>query len=315
MKNWFLLILFVGMFLGIQLFLLENNSSQNRLNFNEVIESIIEIETEDLSGKKSFGSGVIISKDGYIITAYHLVKNSRQITIKFLGKKHKASLIGFDVYSDVAVLKTALRELNPIKFPDNFEINVGDIVYAVGNPFDLGVSVSKGILSATGRNFGNPYLDVIQTDASINQGNSGGALLNSQGEFLGLSTSIASNSGGSDGVGFALPAEKVIQISQDLIKYGEVQRAWIGNFRFRQISFQNIAGQINPGLLVYGNDDSVEGLKDGDLIIKIKNSPALWRTFIASINSISPEETIQLVVIRDDLEKTLNIKTKQRPRF
>ena len=170
-------------------------------------------------------------------------------------------------------------------------------------------------MSATGRNFGNPYLDVIQTDASINQGNSGGALLNSQGEFLGLSTSIASNSGGSDGVGFALPAEKVIQISQDLIKYGEVQRAWIGNFRFRQITFQNIAGQRNPGLLVYGNDDSIEGLKDGDLIIKIKNSPALWRTFIASINSISPEETIQLVVIRDDLEKTLNIKTKQRPRF
>ena len=234
MKNLFLLILFFGIFFGAQFVYFENRlSDQKEINFDDVSASIVTIESINNRGK-SFGSGVIISDDGYIITAFHVLSGNLS-TVKISGKSYLANLIGFDEYADLAVLKINEQDLKHIEFSDEEELKIGQTVYAIGNPYNLGTSVSRGILSATGRNFGNPYLDIIQTDAAINKGNSGGALINSNGELIGLSTLIASASGGSDGVGFALPSEKVLSITNEIIKYGKVNRALL-TFPYLMIS-------------------------------------------------------------------------------
>ena len=233
MKNLFLLILFFGLFFGAQFVYFENRYNvEEKINFDEISSSIVTIESLNNRGK-SFGSGVIISEDGYIITAFHNLSGNLS-TVKIAEKTYLANLIGFDEYADLAVLKINEENLNHIKFSDQENLEIGQTVYAIGNPYNIGISVSRGILSATGRNFGNPYLDIIQTDAAINKGNSGGALINESGELIGLSTLIASASGGSDGVGFALPSGKVLSITNEIIKYGKVSRAWIGEFRFRR---------------------------------------------------------------------------------
>ena len=202
MKNLFLLILFFGLFFGAQFVYFENRYDlEEKINFDEISSSIVTIESLDNRGK-SFGSGVIISEDGYIITAFHNLSGNLS-TVKISEKSYLANLIGFDEYADLAVLKINEENLNHIEFSDQENLEIGQTVYAIGNPYNIGISVSRGILSATGRNFGNPYLDIIQTDAAINRGNSGGALINESGELIGLSTLIASASGGSDGVGFA----------------------------------------------------------------------------------------------------------------
>ena len=217
MKNLFLVILFFGLIIGSQIvFFNKNQSSGDELKFEELTESIVEIKYTNFRGQSNFGSGMIVSNDGYIITASHLVNNAASITLVNQGNDFPAKLIGYDQFSDVAVLKSEMNDLRPIKFPNNLDASVGDKVYALGNPFNLGISVSSGILSATGRNFGNPYLDIFQTDASINRGNSGGALINEKGEFIGMNVSIASISGGSEGVGFALPSDKVISIAIEI---------------------------------------------------------------------------------------------------
>ena len=220
MKNLFLAILFFGLIIGSQIvFFKENQSSNDELKFEELTESIVEVKSINFRGQSNFGSGIIISDDGYIITASHLVNDAASITLVNQGSEHPAKLIGYDQFSDVAVLKSEMNDLRPIKMPNNLDVSIGDKVYALGNPFNLGISVSSGILSATGRNFGNPYLNIFQTDASINRGNSGGALINEMGEFIGMNVSIASISGGSEGVGFALPSDKVISIAQEIIKW------------------------------------------------------------------------------------------------
>ena len=214
-------------------------------------------------------------------------------------------------------MKINEENLNHIKFSDQEDLEIGQTVYAIGNPYNIGISVSRGILSATGRNFGNPYLDIIQTDAAINKGNSGGALINESGELIGLSTLIASASGGSDGVGFALPSGKVFSITNEIIKYGKVSRAWIGEFRFRRGFYTD--SQTNnriPALFTVAlntNSNFENGLKDGDIIISIKDADARWNTLLASVNSISPGDVLELKIIRSGEQLDLNLVTKERP--
>ena len=316
MKNLFLLILFFGVFFGAQFVYLENRLQDEReIDFDKVSTSIVTIESVNNRGK-SFGSGVIISDDGYIITAFHVLSGNLS-TVKISGKSYLANLIGFDEYADLAVLKINERDLEYIEFSDDAALQIGQTVYAVGNPYNLGTSVSRGILSATGRNFGNPYLDIIQTDAAINKGNSGGALVNDRGQLIGLSTSIASTSGGSDGVGFALPSDKILSITNEIIKYGKVNRAWIGEFRFRKgfYTASDSASRI-PALYVIdlnNNSEFEDGLKGGDIIIGIRNAEARWNILLASVNSISPSEVLELKVIRSDEELDLQLVTKERP--
>ena len=314
MRNLFLVILFFGLFFGLQIVYFENLLNKNeKIDFEDISKSIVSIESVTNSPQKKFGSGVIISNDGYIVTAFHILSGTIS-SVKINEKIYIANLIGFDEYADLAVLKIDEENLRPIDFPDNFDYKVGQEVFAIGNPYNLGISVSKGILSGTGRNFGNPYLDIIQTDAAINQGSSGGAIIDSNGKLMGLSTSIASISGGSDGVGFALPAERVISISNEIIKFGRVNRAWIGDFKFQKSIYDKDDERI-PALYVFGVDDSdiIGGLKDGDIIIGIKGSEARWNILKASVNSISPGEILQLTVDRSGEILELKIQTKERP--
>ena len=314
MRNPFLVILFIGLFFGLQIVYFENLLNKNeRIDFDDISKSIVSIESVQNSPQKKFGSGVIISNDGYIVTAFHILSGTLS-SVKVGERIYIANLIGFDEYADLAVLKIDEENLRPIDFPDDFDYKIGEEVFAIGNPYNLGISVSKGILSGTGRNFGNPYLDIIQTDAAINQGSSGGAIIDSNGRLMGLSTSIASISGGSDGVGFALPAERVISISNEIIKFGRVNRAWIGDFKFQR-GIYNKNNEKIPALYVFGVDNSnIEGgLKDGDIIIDIKGSEARWNILKASVKSILPGEILELTIDRSGEIVKLRIQTKERP--
>ncbi len=314
MRNLFLLILFFGIFFGVQIVYFENSLKKNvEIDFEDISKSIVSVESIANTPQKKFGSGVIISNDGYIVTAFHILSGTLS-SVKIDEKTYIANLIGFDEYADLAVLKINEEELRSIEFPEFFNLKVGETVFAIGNPYNLGISVSKGILSGTGRTFGNPYLDIIQTDAAINQGSSGGAIVDSDGQLIGLSTSIASISGGSDGVGFALPAERVISIANEIIKYGRVNRAWIGDFKFKRGYYKKNNERLSA-LYVFGIDNSSinGGLKDGDIIISIKGAEARWNILKASVNSISPGEILELTVIRSDEEINLKIATRERP--
>tara|TARA_Y100001935_G_C17310616_1_gene515796 strand:+ start:984 stop:1946 length:963 start_codon:yes stop_codon:yes gene_type:complete len=314
MRNLFLVILFFGLIFGLQIVYFENLLNKNeKIDFEDISKSIVSIESVPNSPQQKFGSGVIISNDGYIVTAFHILSGTLS-SVKIDERIYIANLIGFDEYADLAVLKIDEENLRPIDFPDSFDYKVGEEVFAIGNPYNLGISVSKGILSGTGRNFGNPYLDIIQTDAAINQGSSGGAIIDSNGKLMGLSTSIASISGGSDGVGFALPAERVISISNEIIKFGQVNRAWIGDFKFQR-GFYSKDNERIPALYVFGvdNSDIEGGLKDGDIIIDIKGSEARWNILKASVNSILPGEILELTIDRSGRILVLKILTKERP--
>ena len=316
MRYFFLTILFLGIFVGVQIVLYQNNgSNKSEIDFDNVSSSIVKLETTTGRSSKNFGSGIIISQDGYIVTAYHLLRNAYNISVNILGDKYDANIIGFDEYSDIAVIKVNTTGLKPIQIETKLDLKIGDQVYAIGNPFNVGISVSSGILSATGRNFGNPYLDILQTDASINKGNSGGALINSKGRLVGINTSIATLSGGSDGVGFAIPSDKILSISEEIIKYGRVKRAWIGSLSFRPFIYTDKDNISQRALLVISNESEANenGLINGDIITSIKNSEAIWSTLKASINSITPGDSLELEIIRDEQKQRVLIETTEIP--
>ena len=162
------------------------------------------------NNRNGIGSGVIFSEDGYIVTNLHIISGD-EIYIKLEdGNNYPASIIGVDQNTDIAVLKIIPDEkLKPINFADSDELKIGDDVLAIGNPYGIGISVSNGIISATGRDYGNPYLQLIQTDAAINPGNSGGALINANGNLVGINSKIFSRTGAYQGIGFAIPSNLV----------------------------------------------------------------------------------------------------------
>ncbi|MEC8308045.1 MAG: trypsin-like peptidase domain-containing protein [Pseudomonadota bacterium] len=180
--------------------------------------------------ESSLGSGVIVSANGYILTNHHVIAGADDIVVELKdGRVSKASVVGTDLDTDIAVLKIELKNL-PKLILTTSPGRVGDLVFAIGNPFGVGQTVTMGILSATGRNqvgLAN-YEDFIQTDAAINPGNSGGALVNVRGELVGINTAIFTRSGGSNGIGFAIPASIATDIMQELIDHGQVIRGWIG---------------------------------------------------------------------------------------
>ena len=180
--------------------------------------------------ESSLGSGVIVSANGYILTNHHVIAGADDIVVELKdGRVSQASVVGTDLDTDIAVLKIELNNL-PKLILTTSPGRVGDLVFAIGNPFGVGQTVTMGILSATGRNqvgLAN-YEDFIQTDAAINPGNSGGALINVRGELIGINTAIFTRSGGSNGIGFAIPASIATDIMQELIDHGQVIRGWIG---------------------------------------------------------------------------------------
>ena len=224
----------------------------------------------------ALGSGFIISKDGMVITNNHVIKGADDIFVKVNGNKdYKAELLGADPLSDIAVLKINSNEnFVPVNFGDSDKSRIGDWVIAIGNPFGLGGTVTTGIISARNRSIGlSRYEDYIQTDASINQGNSGGPLFNLNGEVIGINTAILGQSG-SIGIGFAIPSNSAEKVIDQLIEFGETKRGWLG-VRI-QVVTKEIADSLKldepRGALVAsvasGSPSDKGGIKDGDVILE-----------------------------------------------
>ena len=268
--------------------------------------------------RNAVGSGVIFSKEGHIVTNTHILTNASSVFVEFNdGEIAEAILIGADKYSDIAVLKiTGFEDLNPIDSAESSNIRIGDEVLAIGNPFGVGKTVTSGIISATGRDYGNPYLELLQTDAAINPGNSGGALLNEEGNLIGINSSIYSKTGTYSGIGFAIPSEKVIQVASELIKFGKVRNSWIGDFQVRQIRL-NLSNNLVPALSIIKIEDTsgianpleLNGISEGEIILKINDLPATWTNLTTALKLTFPGDEILFEIYGKNKNKEVLVET------
>jgi len=264
------------------------------------------------------GSGIIISEDGYIVTNLHIIKGQKKINVELDdGQMKLASVIGVDQRSDLAVIKILHQEkLSPINLADSKTVRIGDNVIAIGNSFGLGKTFTGGIVSATGRDYGNPYLELIQTDAAINPGNSGGALLNHRGNLIGMNTKIFSKTGSYAGIGFALPSNKMIDVASEIVKYGKVQRSWIGDFRVKFKRFL-LNDELVYGLEIlefkkYGPLYEEGEIELGSIIISINNQVASWENLTEALKNSFPGDKITIEILHDNqiIEKELVTKAQ-----
>ncbi len=267
---------------------------------------------------QSLGSGFIIDKDGIVVTNNHVIENAEQITV-FLSddQQFEATLVGRDEKTDIAVLKFDPRETKLVaaEFGDSDNLRVGDWVMAIGNPFGLGGTVTAGIVSARGRDIGSgPYDDYIQTDASINRGNSGGPLFNMDGEVIGINTAIFSQSGGSVGIGFAISANLAVSVVEQLIQYGRTRRGWLGVFiqEVTEDIAESLGLETATGALVSSvtEDGPAEkgGVEAGDVITAFNGKDVLRSRDLPRIVAETPvDETVSVDVIRNGNKITLNI--------
>ncbi len=267
---------------------------------------------------QSLGSGFIIDSSGVIITNNHVIDGADEITANFAdGTKLDATLIGRDEKTDLAVLKVEPKEpLKALKFGDSEHLRVGDWVMAIGNPFGLGGTVTVGIVSARNRDINSgPYDNFIQTDASINRGNSGGPLFNMDGEVIGINTAIISPTGGSIGIGFAVPSSTAVNVIQQLRDYGETRRGWLG------VRIQEVTDDIAEGLsmshaagaLVAGVTDpgpaAEAGIAPGDVIVKFNGHPVSAMHELPRLVADEPVgKEVEVVVIRKGAEQALKVK-------
>ena len=271
----------------------------------------------------SLGSGVIFNQNGYILTNAHVINKATAIQITLAdGRQAQASIVGIDAETDLAVLKINLKNLPTAPIGDSDHLQVGDVVLAIGNPYNFGQTVTQGIVSAIGRQrLGISAIeDFIQTDADINPGNSGGALVGSDGRLVGINTAIYSQSGGSQGIGFAIPINLAVGVLQQLLDKGYVVRGWLGVEV--QVVPQDIidATGLKHGVLVsgvLGNGPAARaGLEPGDIITSI-NGQDLYspQQTIQMINRLKPGETIQLAVLRGWDKITINAQVTQQPSY
>jgi len=227
--------------------------------------------------EQSLGSGVIVSEDGYIVTNNHVIEKAQEIKVMLSSKKdYKAKLIGADPKTDIAVIKIDAKGLTALPWGNSDKLKVGEIVFAIGNPFGLNQTVTMGVISAVGRaNVGiADYEDFIQTDAAINPGNSGGALLNARGELVGINTAIVSRTGGYQGIGFAVPSTMAKQVMDSLIKFKKVVRGWLGvsiqevtSDLAEEFGVKDLKGALVSGV-VKGSPAEKAGIRQGDVILQ-----------------------------------------------
>jgi len=279
--------------------------------------------------EQSLGSGVIISPDGYILTANHVVQGSSDVQVAIAdGKKEfTAKIVGTDPPTDVAVLKIDAKDLPAITLGDSDQLEVGDVLLAIGNPFGIGQTVTMGIVSATGRgglgiNGNNGYENFIQTDAAINEGNSGGALVDAEGRLVGINTAIIANdSGGNQGIGFAVPITMARHVMERLISGGKITRGYLG------VTLQDVdadlAKQFNlpdqNGALVddvLANAPAAKaGLKSGDVIVAFNNKPvADGHSLQLAVSDCAPASFATVKVIRNSQEKNFTVALGELPK-
>ena len=271
------------------------------------------------SDNTNLGSGVIISQDGYIVTNSHVISKADNIIVMLNdGRKATAKVIGNDVESDLAVIKVDLTGLKPLGFREQ-STQVGDVVLAIGNPFGVGQTVTQGIISATGRTgLGiNTVEDFIQTDAAINPGNSGGALVDAYGQLVGINTAIFSRSGGSMGIGFAIPTEIVKLVMNGIIKDGKVRRGWLGIELQSSMKDPTKLGDDTQGVEVMNvmpNGPAAKaGLQKGDIITAMDNKPVNdANTLIQMVARKAPNSVVNLQVMRNKAQSSVNVTLGER---
>ena len=271
------------------------------------------------SDNTNLGSGVIISQDGYIVTNSHVISKADNIIVMLNdGRKATAKVIGNDVESDLAVIKVDLTGLKPLGFREQ-STQVGDVVLAIGNPFGVGQTVTQGIISATGRTgLGiNTVEDFIQTDAAINPGNSGGALVDAYGQLVGINTAIFSRSGGSMGIGFAIPTEIVKLVMNGIIKDGKVHRGWLGIELQSSMKDPTKLSDDTQGVEVMNvmpdGPAAKAGLQKGDIITAMDNKPVNdANTLIQMVARKAPNSVVNLQVMRNKAQSSVNVTLGER---
>ncbi|MCB1758751.1 MAG: trypsin-like peptidase domain-containing protein [Gammaproteobacteria bacterium] len=272
----------------------------------------------------SLGSGVIISEQGYILTNHHVVKEADEIRVVLAdGESHEARIAGSDPDTDLALIKTDQEGLPAITVGDSRNLRVGDVVLAIGNPFGVGQTVTMGIVGATGRNhLGiNTFENFIQTDAAINPGNSGGALINAYGELVGINTAIFSKTGGSQGIGFAIPVTLAKGVMEQILSRGRVIRGWLG-IAGRDMTpelatkyqLRESRGVLVTGVLEGGPADRA-GLEPGDVITHINNRvPGSTYDILSIISELPPGTQVEIRGARGSETLRLQATVSERPR-
>ena len=277
--------------------------------------------------QNGLGSGVIVTEDGYILTNNHVVDGADQVKVALNpdGREHDATVVGRDPKSDIAVLKIDATGLSPMKLGNSDQVEVGDVVLAIGNPLGVGQSVTMGIVGATsravfGRASGLEYEDFIQTDAAINQGNSGGALVDAQGRLVGINTAILSRSGGNIGIGFAVPVNLARSVMGSLVEHGRVVRGFLGvNIQDVTPALAGEFGLKEPvGALVAEvtprSPAEKAGIRSGDVITRIDDQEIRdSRHLKLTVGQLAPDHEVKVSVLRDGKSKTLDVVLKELP--
>ena len=276
--------------------------------------------------QRGLGSGVIVSNEGYILTNNHVIDNTDEIKIRlFNGDEVEAELIGTDPETDIAVLKVDVNNLPAVTLGNSDNARVGSFVLAIGSPLsaDLAHTVSFGIVSARGRTLNNltAYGDYIQTDAAINPGNSGGALIDMNGELVGINSAIASRSGGNDGIGFAIPINLAKRIMDDLIEDGSVSRGYLGMYYAGEVdqTMASALGLDHSGGIIVGQIEEdgpadKAGLEEDDIIVSVNGKKIKdWDAFRLEIANLKPGKKVELEVIRDGKEREISVTLGSRP--
>jgi serine protease Do len=269
------------------------------------------------------GSGVIVTKDGYILTNNHVVDGAKEVKVTLQdGREFTAKVVGRDPKSDVAVVKIAASDLPVVTMADSEKVQIGDIVLAVGNPFGVGQTVTSGIVSATDRgDVGiEDYEDFIQTDAAINPGNSGGALVDIDGRLIGINTAIMSRSGGSQGMGFAIPSDLARTVMEDLIKDGHVTRGYLGVMiqsitpaLANEFKLKDNKGALIGDVLPDGPADKA-GFKDGDVVVKFNGHAVIdSRRLRLEVAETKPGTAVPVEVLRNGDMQKLEVTVKPLP--
>ena len=278
-------------------------------------------DDEDL--KNSLGSGVIVSHEGYVLTNNHVVEGADEIEVVLTdGRKAPAKVVGLDPETDLAVIKINLDKLPVIVLGQSELARVGDVVLAIGNPFGVGQTVTMGIISALGRNnlHINSFENFIQTDAAINFGNSGGALVDTRGNLIGINTAIYSQSGGSVGIGFAIPVSTAKTVMEAIIKDGHVVRGWIGVETqditpelAQSFGLQRSSGAIIAGVVRNGPADKA-GIVPGDILLTVEGKPVGDTTEMLNlIAQLPPGGKAKMTVLRKNREAALDVMVGKRP--